>query len=277
MKWDSSWNYWTAQRDPWSVCMWPWMATPRCSRLVPDCCDPRDRDTNTWVGKRDVWRDRRFPDGQRAAGMQRVLGAGRDHKDHPVKMRMGKRDPGQGRCHGYRHCWQIGRLSQGGRCLRGMWLRGNISHPGPCRRFLRTAPGWASRAGPPTEHPGQREGSEQQRWPQRHGNLACPRLKPLCYSCSICGNTRTTNTCFSCEKGKQFSSCLLPANGHERFLAEQGRDAGATVNEKWHCGEFLIPSDTLALDSADLGLRLLFSPSSGTGPAWHWSISADVT
>lgn len=140
MKWESSSNYWTGQHNPWSVCMWPWMATSRCSRLVPDCCNPRDRDINTRVGKRDMWRDRRFPDGQRAAGMQRMLGIGRDHKDHPVKMRMGKRDPGQGRCHGYRHWWQIWRLSHGWRCPRGMWLRGNISHPGPCRRFLQRAP-----------------------------------------------------------------------------------------------------------------------------------------
>lgn len=75
--------------------------------MVLDCCNPRDRDINTWVGKRDVWRDRRLPDGQRATGMQRMLGIWRDHKDHPVKMHMGKRDPGQGRCHGYRHWWQI--------------------------------------------------------------------------------------------------------------------------------------------------------------------------
>lgn len=43
-----------------NLCAWPRMAASRCSRLVPDCCNPRDRDTNTWVGKSEVWRESRF-------------------------------------------------------------------------------------------------------------------------------------------------------------------------------------------------------------------------
>lgn len=52
-------------RTTWpQICVWPQMAASWCSCLVLHFADPRGRDSNTWLGKGETWRERQFRDQQ---------------------------------------------------------------------------------------------------------------------------------------------------------------------------------------------------------------------